>query len=730
MLGFSPLASAPLADDGAVVVNVSLTADSITTGAPKVGELFYTDDYSATASGLFDSISSTSDTIYSDNRGWNTNLSPVQGTVCQAPYMVSHLSVNSTGISFRFSGVQLKQDVNGNWSSSGTGYFFTDLTLYWSGTTVIAANDVSLTSSVPWQATGSGTAYNINNQLASLNSAINAAAATAGVSSNLYDWIPSEVTVTESSDVFRARLAGSSTDLDTYSFTQNSSTVYVYDHHVLADRFLILKQYPNQNDSNFNDLSASANPDTVLEVARFTRSVQQQSAYGASLSENYNLTPTDVISAAPTVDAPSISHDYSLTATEITVATPSVDASTLNQDGVFTGVEITAGAPTVDASTITQVHDLTALEITSGAPVIDAPTITGVNALTASEITAGAPSVDASSISQVHNIATTEITAGTPTVDASSISQVHNLTSTEITTSAPVVDQSGITQVHGLTLTEITAGAPSIDAATFANENINLTSVDITAGTPTVDAPTISENYNLTPVEITTNAPSIDASSITQVHNITSAEITVGAPVIDTTSLSHDYNLTATEITAGAPLIDSSNLDGAITFSGSITSGTPTVDAATLTQLHNISATEITGSAPQIDTASITQVHNITALEITTSQPIIDAPSAIENVNLIGVDITAGAPVIDQTTLDADNNDELTSTDIDVGAPTIDAPTFGQIHVLGSAGITTGAPQVGPARFLWLLQVVPGAPSDIWTEQVAASNQNVWTDAA
>ena len=660
MLGFSPLASAPLADDGAVVVNVALTADSITTGAPKIGELFYTDDYSATASGLFDSISSTSDTIYSDNRGWNTNLSPVQGTVCQAPYMVSHLSVNSTGISFRFSGVQVKQDVNGNWSSSGTGYFFTDLTLYWSGTTVIAANDVSLTSSVPWQATGSGTAYNINNQLASLNSAINAAAATAGVSSNLYDWIPSEVTVTESSDVFRARLAGSSTDLDTYSFTQNSSTVYIYDHHVLADRFLILKQYPNQNDSNFNDLSASANPDTVLEVARFTRSVQQQSAYGASLSENYNLTPTDVISAAPTVDAPSISHDYSLTATEITAATPSVDASTLNQDGVFTGVEITAGAPTVDASTITQVHDLTASEITSGAPVIDAPTITGVNALTASEITAGAPSVDASSISQVHNIALTEITAGTPTVDA----------------------------------------------------------------------PTISENYNLTPVEITTNAPSIDASSITQVHNITSAEITAGAPVIDATSLSHDYNLTATEITAGAPLIDSSNLDGAITFSGSITSGTPTVDAATLTQLHNIAATQITGSAPQIDAASITQVHNITALEITTSQPIIDAPSAIENVNLIGVDITSGAPVIDQTTLNADNNDELTSTDIDVGAPTIDAPTFGQVHVLGSAGITTGAPQVGPARFLWQVQSVPGVPSDIWTEQVAASNQNVWTDAA
>ena len=247
-------------------------------------------DYSATASGLFDSISSTSDTIYSDNRGWNTNLSPVQGTVCQAPYMVSHLSVNSTGISFRFSGVQLKQDVNGNWSSSGTGYFFTDLTLYWSGATVIAANDVSFTSSVPWQAAGSGTAYNINLQLASLNNAIDAAAATAGVSSNLYDWIPSEVTVTESSDVFRARLAGSSTDLDTYSFTQNSSTVYIYDHHVLADRFLILKQYPNQNDSNFNDLSASANPDTVLEVARFTRTVQTAaSSFGLTSNSNGNI---------------------------------------------------------------------------------------------------------------------------------------------------------------------------------------------------------------------------------------------------------------------------------------------------------------------------------------------------------------------------------------------------------------------------------------------------------
>ena len=490
MLGFSPLASAPLADDGAVVVNVSLTADSITTGAPQIGDLFSYDDYEATASGLFDSTSSTNVDLYTNNRGFSIGgAGGNTGYVAQNPAGVYNLTVNSTGISFRLYGSVIASSSTNQWTST-TNIHYTDVTLNWSGTTVVTtSNNGTFTASSNLPAT----TYLLGTT--ALDDAIASAAATAGVSSNLYDWIPDEVTVTESSDVFRARLAGSSTDLDTYSFSQNSSTVYLYGHYVVAGRFLILTQYPNQNDSAFSNTNASANPDTEITVARFTRSVQPRYAYEVSHAQDYNLTPTDVVAAAPTVDASSVSHDYNLTATEITAAAPTVDASTLTEDGVFTGVDITAGAPTVDASTITQVHDLTATEITAGAPTVDTPAITEDYALTGVEITTGSPTVDASSITQLHNIGFSgDIVSGAPTVDASSITQVHNISPTAIDAATPTIDASDITQAHDLTATEITAGAPVVDAPTIAGVS-ELTASEITTGASSVDAHAASQYH-------------------------------------------------------------------------------------------------------------------------------------------------------------------------------------------------------------------------------------------
>ena len=58
MLGFNPLASGPLGDDGAVVGPVSLTATGITTAAPSVGSSALTLDFSLTATGITTAASS------------------------------------------------------------------------------------------------------------------------------------------------------------------------------------------------------------------------------------------------------------------------------------------------------------------------------------------------------------------------------------------------------------------------------------------------------------------------------------------------------------------------------------------------------------------------------------------------------------------------------------------------------------------------------------------------
>ena len=242
-------------------------------------------DYSATASGLFDSTSSTNVDLYTNNRGFSIGgAGGNTGYVAQNPAGVYNLTVNSTGISFRLYGSVIASSSTNQWTST-TNIHYTDVTLNWSGTTVVTtSNNGTFTSSSNLPAT----TYFLGTT--ALDDAIASAAAAAGVSSNLYDWIPDEVTVTESSDVFRARLAGSSTDLDTYSFSQNSSTVYLYGHYVVAGRFLILTQYPNQNDSAFSNTNASANPATAITAARFTRTVQTAaSSFGLTSNSNGNI---------------------------------------------------------------------------------------------------------------------------------------------------------------------------------------------------------------------------------------------------------------------------------------------------------------------------------------------------------------------------------------------------------------------------------------------------------
>ena len=243
-------------------------------------------DYSATASGLFDSVTYTPKTLYSNNRGHNSNLVPSTGYVAQGGYNVYNLSVNSTGISFHLYGQVAEQNANDQWSVSSYQHW-ADVTLKWSGTTAITTTNEGTLSQLGSSLSGQ-TTYALGST--ALDNAIASAAATAGVSSNLYDWIPDEVTVTESSDVFRARLAGSSTDLDTYSFSQNSASIYLYQHYVVAGRFLIMTVYPNQNDSAFNDSNASQNPDTEIFVTRFTRTVQTAaSSFGLTSNSNGNI---------------------------------------------------------------------------------------------------------------------------------------------------------------------------------------------------------------------------------------------------------------------------------------------------------------------------------------------------------------------------------------------------------------------------------------------------------
>jgi hypothetical protein len=188
MLGFSPLASAPLADDGAVVVNVALTADSITTGAPKVGDVITWNDYASTASSLFNSVSETQTDVFSTNK---QKTSYSAHTTRGAPDYATNLSVNSTGISFRLHSIYRYMGANDTGFTYT--YYYNDITLNWSGT-AMSVGSSSTSSSWPPSSTGR---YTLTNDagITEFIEAVDTAVSNANLGSTVYDWIPSEVTV-------------------------------------------------------------------------------------------------------------------------------------------------------------------------------------------------------------------------------------------------------------------------------------------------------------------------------------------------------------------------------------------------------------------------------------------------------------------------------------------------------------------------------------------------------
>ena len=255
MLGFTPLAAAPLGDDGGVIdyalttdsittaapvvdasqitqnhqltsvpittgapvvdspsapQNYALTSTDITTGAPLVGELYSVPSYPLTASGLFDSTVENYFDVMTNNRG---STSSSTGTWWSNADYSTNLSVNSTGISFRLYGPATRSETNGSFTFLY--WWYSDVTLNWSGPTALPASSPLTTSSVPTPR------YNIftNAGLTNFFNAIDTAIANANLGSVVYDWIPSQVIVGSSgNNSYYAQVSGSGSNADTYAF--------------------------------------------------------------------------------------------------------------------------------------------------------------------------------------------------------------------------------------------------------------------------------------------------------------------------------------------------------------------------------------------------------------------------------------------------------------------------------------------------------------------------------
>lgn len=131
---------------------------------------------------------------------------------------------------------------------------------------------------------------------------------------------------------------------------------------------------------------------------------------------NHVLAADSISTSAPTIDNSTASIIHNLPAQNIVTGTPVVEAPVITSVHSLAATDITAGAPTIEASTLVENVALTSTDITTAAPIVANATANIVTLLTPDGISTGTPTVGDPSITQIHSITLDDIVAGAPTV--------------------------------------------------------------------------------------------------------------------------------------------------------------------------------------------------------------------------------------------------------------------------------------------------------------------------
>lgn len=566
-------AADPTVDTITFIGNEQLTANDVTTSSPFTAQVVTVPNYTTTAQGLFNSVNEVQTDVFTQNKA-KTSYSAK--TVRSAPKYATNVSVSSTGISFRLHSIYYYQ------APSATGptytYYYNDITLNWSGTAMTVGSS-STSSSWPPSATGRYTLTN-STGVADFVSAVNTAVGNANLGSTVYNWIPSEVTVQNSSTttyVYTARLAGSSSNLDTYTFVDdyptagaglltNDNNEFLRNSHgmidssssptfegfftVLGNRFLFGGYGAYHASSNLNS-DYRENAETGYAVARFDRTLQTDTLRAVILSEQPVFDPADLLASAPTLGAPLVTQAGSTQQPlDITATVPTIGSVDLSEAQDLGTVDVTTAAPTLDTVDLTQVHSLSAQDVTTNNSTISSPNLGVVHVLSADDVTS------------------------TPTLDSVAITQVHDLTIVDVSGSSSTIGQVSLTQSHTLTAANINA-TPTVDATSLSLQS-NFIATDIDAGAPTLGSPVFVESGTHAPLQLRSGAVTIDSPSITQVHSISTVPV-VASSTIDAVDLTQVHLLAAADIVASSTISSPAAVENQDLAVDSISTGAATV---------------------------------------------------------------------------------------------------------------------------------------------------------
>lgn len=682
MLGFSPLASGPLGDDGAVVGPVSLTATGITTAAPSVGSSALTLNFSLTATGITTAASSVADvdltqeydltatgittaaTTVGDSSLTQVQVLGASELVTVAPDLETSDITQVHDIAVTGITTAAPQVDDGDLSCAqslsalniacapptvgDTTVFIGSHSLTPAGITTAAPDlaDEKIVYSAakssifnspsnytktiedtqikyaerPWQAVKSGT-ISVGNTSTTFRSY------GSWVQSGYNYYTEYEITLNYSG-------SGTISTIQNYSgsipgFQQNISDVEAaiaaagkakFDWFSDGDALLTYTTGTSNNDQwQFKNLAGT----TTYATYNIPNFPNNNSGFRFTYKSRIDKWLLGHYSQYDNSSASDVSKSF---ITGLNGSDPYLTSDvSLSEYTLLTPVANTTGTPTVGDSLLTQEHGL------------DAP-----------ELVTLAPSISTAGITQEHSFTTPELVTLAPSVSTAALTQAQDLTPTTFASGAPDLPQVTLTQVHSLTTAELATGAPDVD-----------------------DTP-ITLAGQLGADSIVTGAPSVGTAGLTQAQDLSATGITTAAPDLDTIDLTQDHALGATSISTGAPTVgDTSTAENKEFSAPELVTGTPSLDNTTLTENYLLETSELVTASAEVSLTALSQVHDIAVIGITTAAPVISDTDITEGMRPL--DITTGLPTV------PDIGNEFFPS-IATGAPTVGDAQLNQAH--------------------------------------------------
>lgn len=179
----------------------------------------------------------------------------------------------------------------------------------------------------------------------------------------------------------------------------------------------------------------------------------------------------------------------------------------------------------------------------AGTPIVDAAALDSTMALTANDVTA-TPVVDSASatIESDTEAETGDVVTGNPVVDNAAASVVYPFTTADVVSGAVDLDTANMAEDETFTTANVVAGAPTVPQPTYSEE-VSLTATDTEAGTPVIDQPTYGENTSVVANAVIAGFFSVDTATMSEDETFGTSDIASGTPDVADTTASEYWSL-------------------------------------------------------------------------------------------------------------------------------------------------------------------------------------------